>query len=350
MAVSSAVQAGQLVADGKAFFVNGIYTQQVVNTDLQRIASLGFNTVLSYAYETVGDDASLKAYLDGCQSHNLYALVSIKDLYPENNSTDARWRDIVTKFKSHPALLGWYLNDEFGPDQIPEVAARYQAVKQLDPNHITNSVLYENTVIGLYNDTSDVIGTDPYDWRNASTTTSIHYSLNSITDVVNAYHSMSHRSTLCVTQMHNRGLYPHNEGNTEPPYAVKLAMALIQPVLGCQGQLQYSYFDQLRMLKDGQDVPADPATLTRRFAEMSNITQLINSNSPYFLGTNNRASLLEASNPDYVTWGVWAASPSTERLYLVNGNNTQATVALLYQDKSHHTFQLQPWEYMQVDL
>jgi hypothetical protein len=47
----------------------------------------------------------------------------------------------ATLHRSHPAVLGWYLNDELPPSNISEIAERNAEVKALDPDHITNSVL-----------------------------------------------------------------------------------------------------------------------------------------------------------------------------------------------------------------
>jgi hypothetical protein len=68
----------------------------------------------------------------------------------------------MLKYRSHPALLGWYINDELKPEWVPDLEAHYQWTKETDPNHPAWSVLFEANELRSYMRTFDVVGSDPY--------------------------------------------------------------------------------------------------------------------------------------------------------------------------------------------
>jgi hypothetical protein len=68
----------------------------------------------------------------------------------------------IAKFKDHPALLAWYINDELGPEWIDRLKVRYDLVKRADPDHPAFMVLYQIGRLREYAGTFDIMGTDPY--------------------------------------------------------------------------------------------------------------------------------------------------------------------------------------------
>jgi hypothetical protein len=106
--------------------------------------------VLTYTNGLVGEKAlesniteaklaQMGSFLDAAAARSIKVFFSLKDLYDTHNKgadNAGIVAKIVTKFRNHKALLGWYLNDEYKPYYIPQLQARYANVSALDPNHV----------------------------------------------------------------------------------------------------------------------------------------------------------------------------------------------------------------------
>jgi len=68
----------------------------------------------------------------------------------------------VNDHKAHPALLGWYLNDELSAEMADRLDSHQTWVSELDPDHPTWVVLCTLDDISKLTKSFDVIGTDPY--------------------------------------------------------------------------------------------------------------------------------------------------------------------------------------------
>jgi hypothetical protein len=83
---------------------------------------------------------------------------------PLSNIEAAEIRAFVRKWKTHPALLGWYMADE--PELRPALVSRMEAIREVcmdeDPYH--PCVLLNDTVNGIhkYINGADVMNPDPY--------------------------------------------------------------------------------------------------------------------------------------------------------------------------------------------
>lgn len=141
----------QLKRDGQPYFVKGAGGQ----ASLALLNAAGGNSI-----RTWGAD-HLQSVLDDAQKNGLTVCVGI--WLPHENGADKfsyenpemvqqqldQVRDIVTRFKDHPAVLLWGLGNEMeGPTgdkpaiwQAVEAAAKM--TKQLDPNHPTMTVIAE---------------------------------------------------------------------------------------------------------------------------------------------------------------------------------------------------------------
>jgi hypothetical protein len=117
---SSKVVKGRLLVDGQHFFVNGFYVDSLADNDWQYLVDGGFNTILSYTngnqhLEISSAEASLNGtqdFLDQAASHHIKVFLSLKDMYTnarhcQNVDCDAVVHAIVTRFRTHSALLGW---------------------------------------------------------------------------------------------------------------------------------------------------------------------------------------------------------------------------------------------------
>ena len=68
----------------------------------------------------------------------------------------------VAMFRSHPALLAWYTNDERPIADIPKLKLRQEWMESLDKDHPTWSVQDVFAEVRHYLGTYDVLGMDPY--------------------------------------------------------------------------------------------------------------------------------------------------------------------------------------------
>ena len=99
--------------------------------------------------------------------------------------------------------------------------------------------------ITAYENTSLLIGADPYPWRNASVTHDLGVEAWELSDVTSAFGPRGQnrqRASTCVSQFFDYGAYkPLSFGWSEPPAAVKRAMTWLELVMGCGGVLQYCW-------------------------------------------------------------------------------------------------------------
>ena len=151
------------IVDGEPFFPLGMYTGGKTNREVY--VKGPFNCIMPYA---APDGEGMDFY----HTNGIKVIYSLKDIYygtarsPRNvrNAIDERnvvkWK--VQKFKDHPAMLAWYLNDELPIVMRDRLTARRNLLEQLDPDHPTWSVVYQIENLREYLPTYDVIGTDPY--------------------------------------------------------------------------------------------------------------------------------------------------------------------------------------------
>lgn len=151
------------IVDGRPFFPLGMYTGG--KNGRETYVKGPFNCVMPYS----APDAE---GMDFYHTNGVMVIYSLKDIYygtsraPRNvrNAADERnvIRHKVSAFRNHPALLAWYLNDEFAIAMRKRLTERRDMLERLDPDHPTWSVVYQIESLREYMPTFDAIGTDPY--------------------------------------------------------------------------------------------------------------------------------------------------------------------------------------------
>jgi len=157
---------GRTLVEGKPFFPLGMYMGTVTATELDVYGEGAFNCLMPYQEPS-------REMLDLCEQKGLRVIYPLKEVYCHTGW--ARMRKIrnladeeayvtqrVEAYKSHPAILAWYLNDEFGPEFADILAKRRALFERLDPDHPTWNCLYQVQQLNLYMDSIDCIGVDPY--------------------------------------------------------------------------------------------------------------------------------------------------------------------------------------------
>jgi len=162
---------GRTMVRGRPFFPLGFYFSTLREDEVRTISRAGFNCAMPYAFSGLDVDEA-GPLLDMARRHGVMVIYSIKDLYvgtrwmprrfPTPGAMADRVRQVVERFRSHPNLLAWYVNDELPPTLRGDLEARYDLVRGLDPDHPTWAVLYQVDQLSEYRHTCDVLGTDPY--------------------------------------------------------------------------------------------------------------------------------------------------------------------------------------------
>jgi hypothetical protein len=147
---SSAIVGGQLRVDGAPFFPVGMYAHGLDDADWAWMQAAGINTVVTYTNGLAAEavravtPANLTAigrFLDGAHAHDVKVFLSLKDFYDQTNHLGADTNDqlvtsIVEAVRDHPALLGWYVNDEYKTDYLATLEKRARLLVALDPHHV----------------------------------------------------------------------------------------------------------------------------------------------------------------------------------------------------------------------
>ncbi|MGN0852811.1 MAG: hypothetical protein ACI4Q3_05495 [Kiritimatiellia bacterium] len=157
---------GRTILHGQPFFPLGMYWSGIVSNKVDLYAQGPFNCLMPY------NSPQDRDLMDYCHAKGLKVIYSVKDIYsgtrwaPKGIRTEAdETRHIaarVARFKDHPALLAWYLNDELPLTMRDRLVARRDLMEKLDPGHPGWAVLYQYSQIRGYLPTFDVVGTDPY--------------------------------------------------------------------------------------------------------------------------------------------------------------------------------------------
>ena len=199
-----AVQIGMdriLRVNGKKFMVLGMFAGQCPDDELAMLQEAGFNTVMPYGSLSLnenyrfdgkgretprdhytGDEnntiESITKVLDNMHKRDIkviYSLINTYDFALERfnlskwqgvSGSDNIVRKILSSFKSHPAVLAWYICDEMPSSQKELIRQRREFVLKNDGDHPTWSVSMHFTELQHFLDTTDIMGTDAYPFLN----------------------------------------------------------------------------------------------------------------------------------------------------------------------------------------
>lgn len=159
------IERNRAIVDGKPFFPLGMFASRIDDDTIACLKKGAFNCVMAYSPPTEKE-------MDAAHRAGIKVIYSVKDAYfgtractgaitdPES---EVKWiKDRVKRFRGHPALLAWYINDELGVELRNRLVARRDLMAELDPGHPTWVALYQVEDLPFYLGTFDVIGTDPY--------------------------------------------------------------------------------------------------------------------------------------------------------------------------------------------
>ena len=268
---------GRTIIDGKPFFPLGMYWGGIVTNKLEIYAKGPFNCLMPYASPNSTD------LMDLCQAHGIKVIYSVKDIFsgtrwaPKGINTEADEtayiKGRVAKFKDHPALLAWYLNDEMPLTMLPRLTARRDLMEELDPAHPGWVVLYQYDQIQDYLPSFDVIGTDPYPIPSRSAGMATKWTRSTargtagckpLWQVPQAFDWAGYKKT------------PEDKKKCRAPTEAELRSMCWQCIAaGANGLVMYSWFD---LWKEPNGVP-----FAQRWAEVCRVGEEIKRHVPVLL-------------------------------------------------------------------
>ena len=277
---------GRTILDGKPFFPLGMYWSKVDPRLIGTYCEGPFNCLMPY-------NAPNRREMDLCASNGLKVIYNVvgKDL------SDGA---IVRRFRRHPALLAWYLNDE-RPISERETLTRARDFAELhDSDHPGWIAIYQYYEVRSYLPTFDVVGTDPYPlYRNP---------IGMVTTWTRATRDglMGLKPMWQIPQVFDKGAYASNRKNFPnachpPTYDDMRNMAWQCLAGGASGLVFYSFFDLVAM---------DAKTPFRtRWEDVKRMACEIKSYEAYFLSTDAPPSV--AGAPDALACRAWRLGGKT---------------------------------------
>ncbi|MDD2709520.1 MAG: LamG domain-containing protein [Verrucomicrobiae bacterium] len=171
------------LVDGKAFLPIGWFTAAHMTTeeDFKAMADAGFNLVMGYFFrvaipETVPgsmeDFPVMKSYLDNARKNGMKVILSVTPFLPVqmkkygfgDDMGMKYYRAVISIFREHPALFGWWIADEpeFHGVTGEELLEIGRTTKSLDPHHLVFVCNNLADVIPIYSEATDVVVTNDY--------------------------------------------------------------------------------------------------------------------------------------------------------------------------------------------
>ena len=246
----------RLLNDGRPFFPWGFMS---AGPD-ERVAKAGFNTIHTYVGFYIHRDRDLPAWLDKCQALGLKATmycypgeVGIHINRNKKEFTDPeleRIGEFVTKYRDHPAIIGWYLCDEpRGRVLRAEMKRVHDVVARADPFH--PCIVLDNTGRGVAElaDAGEVLWVDPYPGFAKDGPPRLPLSMVAIAmdDMIRVTGTRL-RHFWVAPQAFNWGAWGGPKEKTEraPTYAEERTMTYLSIVHGAQGVVYFAWKYVLR--------------------------------------------------------------------------------------------------------
>jgi len=284
---------------GNPHFVLGIYDTTDYSTlpsyytkELAAIALAPINMMINY-YVANSPTAAIKAYVTAMKPFGITFLPDLQGFYagssifPTANAKefgtdnpDQLTTDYVSTFASNPGVVGYYVQDEPPIAVQPETFHQYGLVKAADPSGFTLAVTNQPTRVGMWRDTVDVLGVDPYPIIHASGN-----DLAEVADWTRAAYQAGHgaRPVWTVIQFFQADL--ESAWPTQQQLHDMSWMAIVE---GATGLFYWEY--GLRGLYEVKD-PVEHAAL---YQELINVTTEIKSLEPVLLSPD--ATVISANS------------------------------------------------------
>ena len=249
---------GRALVDGRPFFPLGMFMGKVTENELAVYCEGPFNCAMPYQEPP-------REMLDLCESRGLKVIYPLKDVYSHTKwakahgiGTEEAANEYVAsrvgEFKSHNAILAWYLCDEMGPDHASLLGRRRALFERLDPDHPTWTCLLQVNQLSLYMDSIDCVGTDPYPVAKGAISRAADWTM------MTKRNTAGSRPIWMVPQAFSWTWFPlGREGDRMPTENEMRAMSWQMIACGANGLIYYAFHQMRRNC--GEDFPRDWAAV-----------------------------------------------------------------------------------------
>lgn len=157
-------QNGPVQVGGQPFFP--VIAYHAYPEDFPYLNQIGVNTIqgVNTASETAMESMLDTAHANGLKVlQTLYLNMQVKENF-------ALTEQMVARFKTHPALLGWMIMDEPTYNGIPqsEILEAYRRIRSIDPDHPTYMVESEPYAYRSTGQATDILVTDVYPYNGTN--------------------------------------------------------------------------------------------------------------------------------------------------------------------------------------
>lgn len=262
---------GRFIVDGKPFLPVGIYSNMEAGEfkpwgnkwreyDTKVIIKESpFNVLLPYdgfwwkleKPELTGFEATAHM-LDLFKKHNKMVILSVRDFNPKRinsihgiNGSLNITKKAVERFRDHPALLAWYLNDE--SDVEPYEREQAEAVGMLDPYHPSLQIQFRANLQFSALNGGDLMGLDIYPIKHAgSNQKDLCDIFQSLQDTFGSSHG-----TVVVGAPQAFSWYAYSTSNFkyQPTVPQMRATALMMAIYGARSFVFYAHQATMKMTK-----------------------------------------------------------------------------------------------------
>ncbi len=222
-----------------------------------------------------------KVMLDILHRNGKMMFLSVKDFHPKSikekdgikgplNIT----RNAVETFRDHPALLGWYVNDESNVGKYE--AEQAELVGMLDPYHPSLQVQFNWNLVEACLNGSDIYGLDLYPINGAD---SGQGAVRWLFQCHAKAFGSSHGVPICgVPQMFSWYAYDRNKPKYKPSMAQMRSTALMMAACGARSFIFYAHQGLVKMV--------EPFGISYEdlWKEACELAQMIRDLEPYLLG------------------------------------------------------------------
>ena len=284
------------IVDGEPFFPLGMFSSVRMRRD--DYVKGPFNTIASY----LPLDA---VEMDYFHTNGIKVIYSVKDMHPgmperspvtvtDEATASAYVQGVVHAFRSHPALLAWYVNDESTIERFDALRMRQTLLERIDPDHPTWTVLYQYDMMRAMAPTFDILGADIYP-VTTEPLSSVTEGARKTSDAMLGLRPMWH-----VPQCFDWGLFrddkPGAPPNRMPTVEEMRSMAWQFIAAGANGLVFYGFSTiQVPKRKDGT-----PFSFDKAWADTCAVAEEVRRFIPVLLSADEPPSVTGAPE----SWGV----------------------------------------------
>ncbi len=276
----------RMIVDGKPFFPLGMYFLTVNKEILKPYIGTKFNCLMPYHPPTTEE------MFDYLHENNLKLFYSIKgDVSVRKHdakATEERQAKGIArldKWKHHPAIAAWYINDELAADFVNDAIQYRRKCEEHDPLRPTWTVLCTPPDFRKFVPATEILGGDPYPIPEGKPDSAFRCTRDAKAAV------MGSKMIIQVPQAFCWGNYWVGYGYSKekcancrrPTFQEMDAMSWMCIAGGANGLIYYSYFDILRRDKATDVLPA--ISFDEHFGECKQIAERIMAHEKVLLST-----------------------------------------------------------------